>query len=114
MDLGDWWEQTTQAAIPLGGIVARRDLGSELSAKVDSIIRKSLEYSWARYPELSSFITENAQEMEEAVMRKHIDLYVNEYTTDLGETGRGAIATLFSKAAAAGLIDARQEANIFY
>lgn len=114
MDLGDWWEQATGAAIPLGGIVMRRSLGADLCATVDDIIRKSLTLSWQRYPELSGFVKANAQEMEEAVMRKHIDLYVNDYTTDLGERGRKAIATLFEKAANAGMISGDKSSNIFY
>ncbi len=113
-DLGDWWEQATNAAIPLGGIVMRRSFSSELCAMVDSIIKESLAWSWQRYPELSPFITENAQEMEEDVMRKHIGLYVNDYTTDLGEKGRNAIATLFEKAKAAGLIEDKITPNVFY
>jgi len=114
IDLGDWWEQTTQAAIPLGGIVMQRSFDSKLCATVDAIIKESVAYSWQRYPELSSFITQNAQEMEEDVMRKHIQLYVNDYTTNLGEKGRNAIATLFDKAAAAGLVSANSVSNIFY
>ncbi len=112
-DLGDWWERTTGAAIPLGGIVMKRNLGAELCATVDAIIKESLAWSWKRYPELTPFVTNNAQEMEEDVMRKHINLYVNEYTTDLGETGERAIATMFERAAAAGIIGSRQP-KIFY
>ncbi|NDC40567.1 MAG: 1,4-dihydroxy-6-naphthoate synthase [Chitinophagia bacterium] len=114
VDLGDWWEQTTQAAIPLGGIVIRRSFDRELKATVDSVIRQSIALSWQRYPELSPFIRNNAQEMEEAVMRQHIDLYVNEYSTDLGETGRKAIITLFDKASAGGLIAGTLPDTIFY
>lgn len=114
IDLGDWWEQTTQAAIPLGGIVIRRSFDKELSATVDSIIKESLAYSWKRYPELSPFITANAQEMEEEVMRKHIQLYVNDYTTDLGEKGEKAITTLFERAKAAGLLKEEMSGEIFY
>ena len=114
MDLGDWWEQATGAAIPLGGIVMRRDHSADLCATVDNIIRESLAYSWRQYPQLSDFIRNNAQEMEEAVMRKHIDLYVNEYTTDLGETGRKAIHTLFDKAQKSGLLTNGLPASIFY
>lgn len=113
-DLGDWWEQTTHAAIPLGGIVIRRSIDKDLCATVDSIIKESLAYAWQHYPELSSFVTENAQEMEEEVMRKHINLYVNDYTTDLGEKGRRAIATLFEKAEGAGLLDEGKVGSIFY
>jgi len=113
-DLGDWWEQATSAAIPLGGIVVRRSLGADLCTTLDDIIRNSLAVSWERYPELSGFVKANAQEMEEDVMRKHIDLYVNKYTTDLGKKGRNAIVTLFEKAANAGLIPQGQHSNIFY
>lgn len=115
IDLGDWWEQEVNAAIPLGGIVARRSFDKELLATIDSVIKESVLYSWKHYPELSPFVTENAQEMEEAVMRQHINLYVNEYTTDLGETGRTAIQTLFDKAKKGGLLQANHlPENIFY
>lgn len=113
IDLGDWWENTMNAAIPLGGIVMKRSFDSETCAKVDAIIKESLAYSWKSYPELSPFVTMHAQEMEEKVMRQHIDLYVNEYTTDLGNEGRNAIGTLFSQAEKAGLIPAIPD-NIFY
>jgi len=114
IDMGEWWEKTTHAAIPLGGIVIRRSFDKEICAIVDRIIKESLVYSWKHYPGLSSFITENAQEMEEDIMRKHIHLYVNKYTTDLGDTGRLAITTLFDKAKAAGLIKGEMPASIFY
>lgn len=113
-DLGDWWEQETGAAIPLGGIVMRRSHDKELCATVDKIIKESVAYSWKHYPALAPFVTANAQEMEEAVMRKHIELYVNDYTTDLGEEGEQAIATLFAKAEAAGLIEGNVRGKIFY
>lgn len=113
MDLGDWWEQTAQAAIPLGGIAIKRSQGSGVAAQVDALIKESLALSWKRYPELTEFIRCNAQEMKEQVMRKHIELYVNEYTTDLGETGRRAIETLFKKASDAGIIK-HQLDKIFY
>ena len=113
MDMGDWWEATSGAAIPLGGIVIRRSFDAELCATVDGIIRESVLYSWKHYPDLAPFVTENAQEMEESVMRQHIDLYVNEYTTDLGETGEKAIQLLFDKAREAGLIQGALPA-IFY
>src|ERR1700761_3731032 len=68
IDLGDWWESAANAAIPLGGIVMRRNFDKELIATVDGIIKQSLEYSWKHYPELTPFVTNNAQEMEESVM----------------------------------------------
>ncbi len=94
LDLGDYWEKETGTPIPLGGIVARRDLESDVIKKIDRMIRQSIEVSFNRYPELSDFIRSNAQEMEESVMRKHIDLYVNEYSLQLGETGHKAIKKL--------------------
>lgn len=115
IDLGDWWENTMNAAIPLGGIVARRSFDKELNATIDSVIKESLAYSWKHYPELSPFVKAHAQEMEEDVMRKHIDLYVNDYTTDLGEEGRKAVMTLFEQAKKSGLIkETELPASIFY
>ncbi|GAA4457102.1 1,4-dihydroxy-6-naphthoate synthase [Rurimicrobium arvi] len=114
MDLGDWWENEMRAAIPLGGIVIRRSLPANIAADVDRLIRESLEYSWKHYPELSPFVQENAQEMEESVMRQHINLYVNEFSTDLGPVGRHSIETLFSKAKSGGLIAGNLPENIFY
>lgn len=114
MDLGDWWEQEMQAAIPLGGIVIRRSLGAAIAAKVDTLIRESLAYSRSRYPALSDFIRCHAQEMEESVMKQHIDLYVNEYSEDLGTVGRHSIQTLFARAQATGIIPQDLPENIFY
>jgi 1,4-dihydroxy-6-naphthoate synthase len=114
VDLGDWWEQHSGAAIPLGGIVIRRDIDRELAATVDAVIRESVAYSWKHYPDLAPFVTANAQEMDESVMRQHIELYVNEYTTDLGPVGERAIHTLFQKAHAAGLTEEKELREIFY
>ncbi len=112
-DMGDWWEETAGAAIPLGGIVARRDLDVSVIAEVDRLIRKSVQYAWKHYPSLPQFVTSNAQEMDEGVMRQHINLYVNEYTEDLGPEGERAIQVLFQKATEAGLIDG-STVDIFY
>lgn len=114
IDLGDWWENTMRAAIPLGGIVARRSFDKELCATIDAVIKDSLVYSWKHYPVLSNFVKDNAQEMQEEVMRQHIELYVNNYTTDLGEEGRNAISTLFEQAVKADLLAEDKSRNIFY
>jgi len=113
-DLGEWWELATGAAIPLGGIVIKRQIDRKIQATVDGTIKESIAFAWQRYPELSPFIRNNAQEMDENVMRKHIDLYVNEYTTDLGEIGRKAIHTLFEKAKEGGLLNTEYEGGLFY
>ncbi len=96
MDLGEFWEKETGAPIPLGGIVFREDLDQALSKKVNALIRKSLEYAFSNYPTLSDYVKTHAQEMDESVMRQHIDLYVNNYSLSLGKEGEKAIQTLLS------------------
>ena len=114
MDMGDWWEQTMKVPIPLGGIVIKRNLGSELAATIDQIIKDSRRYAWNQYPTLSSFVIDHSQEMEEEVMSSHIQLYVNKYTEDLGEEGTDAVNTLFLQAAKAGMVSANTNSSIFY
>jgi 1,4-dihydroxy-6-naphthoate synthase len=94
IDLGDYWEKETNNPIPLGGIVIRRSYGIELQQKIDRLIRKSIEYAFGNYPELTDYIRIHSQEMSEDVMRKHIDLYVNNYSIDLGTEGKSAIHKL--------------------
>jgi 1,4-dihydroxy-6-naphthoate synthase len=94
LDLGEYWEHETGAPVPLGGIVLRKGYDSDISQKVNSLIRKSLEYAFGHYPELPEFVRSHAQEMDERVMRQHIDLYVNNYSLTLGEDGKKAIETL--------------------
>jgi 1,4-dihydroxy-6-naphthoate synthase len=90
-DLGDEWESLTGLPIPLGGIVARRTFNNLLLKKINRVIRRSLEYAFANQSKLSDFIKNNAQEMDEEVMRKHINLYVNDFSLDLGKAGREAV-----------------------
>ncbi len=94
IDLGEFWEKETGAPIPLGGIVMKRGSDDALAHKINRLIRKSLEYAFARYPELPAYVRAHAQEMEEQVMRQHIDLYVNDYSLSLGEDGRKAVNVL--------------------
>ena len=95
-DLGDFWEQQTGNPIPLGGIVIRREINNKLQQQVDRLIRKSIQFAFANYPQLNDYIREHSQEMSEDVMRKHIDLYVNDYSIDLGETGRKAVEKIIA------------------
>jgi 1,4-dihydroxy-6-naphthoate synthase len=104
LDLGDYWEKTTSSPIPLGGIVIRRDLPQELKQHVNSLIRQSVEYAFANPKSGLEYIRSHAQEMEESVMYKHIELYVNEYSVDLGAVGKKSIQTLFDQATSLGLI----------
>lgn len=94
IDLGDFWEKETGNAIPLGGIVIKRKIAYSIQKEIDNLIKKSIEYAFKNYPELNDYIRNNAQEMSEAVMRKHIDLYVNEFSLDLGREGETTIKKL--------------------
>ncbi|HRI20158.1 MAG TPA: 1,4-dihydroxy-6-naphthoate synthase [Panacibacter sp.] len=92
MDLGEYWEQKTGVPIPLGGIAAKRNLPVELIRKADRLIRKSVEYAYENnYEVLADYVKQHAQEMSEQVMRQHIDLYVNNYSVDLGEDGKKSV-----------------------
>ena len=103
-DLGEFWERKTQSPIPLGGIVARRNFPFETIQKIDRVLKKSVEFAFA-FPESSMpFTKANAQEMDEDVMRKHIKLYVNDFSIQLGPAGRKAVMLLFGEAINAGLI----------
>jgi 1,4-dihydroxy-6-naphthoate synthase len=95
-DLGEVWEERQKAPIPLGCIAAKKSLGNEVIQKTDRLIRKSLEYAFQYYPQVSSYVKQHAQAMEEEVMRKHIELYVNDFSIDLKEAGRNAIEQLYN------------------
>lgn len=94
IDLGDYWEQQTGTPIPLGGIVAHNRLIDTVALQVNDLIRKSVEYAFAHYPQVATYVKSHAQEMSEEVMRQHIDLYVNEFSIDLGIQGKQAVNTL--------------------
>ncbi|SFA49533.1 1,4-dihydroxy-6-naphthoate synthase [Pedobacter suwonensis] len=109
VDLGDYWEKLTGCAIPLGGIVINRNLDREVQLKVNRLIRQSVEFAFAHPKSAIDFIRQHAQAMEESVMYKHIELYVNKYSINLGEEGRKAVDTLFKLAQERGIIPAIQE-----
>jgi len=104
IDLGDYWEKQTGCAIPLGGIVANRNLPLDVQHKLNRVLRKSVEFAFANPKSGLEFIRSHAQEMSEEVMYKHIELYVNEYSVDLGVEGRKAIHLLFDTALEKGII----------
>jgi 1,4-dihydroxy-6-naphthoate synthase len=104
IDLGEFWEGETGAPIPLGGIVVNRSLPGEVQRAVNRVLRRSVEYAFAHRAASLPFVREHAQEMSEDVMYRHIDLYVNEYSVDLGVEGKRAVELLFERAAATGII----------
>ena len=98
IDLGEYWEEKMNAPIPLGGIVIKRSFDKTISLQVDKLIRKSIEFAFSNYPTITDYVKEHSQEMGESVMRQHIDLYVNDFSIDLGADGKKAIETLFKVA----------------
>ena len=98
-DLGDVWEKRTGAPIPLGGILVRRSFDLELATKINRVINRSLAFANDHALALPAFVTENAKEMNEEVMRNHISLYVNEFSLALGEDGRLAVLELIKASA---------------
>ena len=104
LDLGEWWEGETGLPIPLGGIVARRSLGAETIAAIERALREGVEYARAHPDEAARYICEHAQEMSQEVCAAHIGLYVNDFSTDLGDEGVRAISCLLQRAEQAGLI----------
>jgi len=112
VDLGNYWEKLTSCAIPLGGIVVNRNLDWEIQDKVNRVLRKSVQYAFANPKSGIDFIREHSQEMEESVMYQHIDLYVNQYSVNLGPEGRKAIDTLFEMAQSKNVIP-KIPANIY-
>ena len=109
IDLGEFWESETGAAIPLGGIVISRRLPADVRQRVNRVMRRSVEYAFANRDASLPFVRANAQAMSDEVMYKHIDLYVNEYSVDLGVDGRRAIEVLFERARNSGVIPEMKE-----
>ena len=98
IDLGEFWDSLIHAPIPLGGIVVNRNLDQKIQKSIDNLIKQSVEFAFANPESCMSFVKEHAQEMSEEVMKKHIALYVNDFSVDLGTIGKNAIQLLFDKA----------------
>lgn len=112
IDLGDYWEKQTGCPIPLGGIVANRHLPLDVQHKINRVLRRSVEFAFANPKSGLDFIRLHAQEMSEEVMYKHIELYVNKYSVDLGAEGKKAVKLLFDTAREKNIIPEIKE-NIF-
>jgi 1,4-dihydroxy-6-naphthoate synthase len=109
IDLGEFWEGETGAPIPLGGIVIRRSLPDDVKRRVNRVLRRSVEHALAHREASLPYVRAHAQEMSEEVMYKHIDLYVNDFSVDLGAEGRRAVGTLFDRGRATGIIPAARD-----
>jgi 1,4-dihydroxy-6-naphthoate synthase len=112
IDLGDFWEKRTSCAIPLGGIVANRNLPLDVQHKINRVLQRSVEFAFTNPKSGLEYIRSHAQEMSEEVMYKHIDLYVNKFSVDLGVEGKKAVKLLFDTALEKGIIPSISE-NLF-
>ncbi|MDQ6929081.1 MAG: 1,4-dihydroxy-6-naphthoate synthase [Candidatus Eremiobacteraeota bacterium] len=104
IDLGDWWEKQTGLPIPLGAILVRNDVPDAQAREINESIRASLRFAREHEDQIMGYVRQNAVETSEEVTRKHIELYVNEYSDDIGESGIAAVAELFKRGHAAGFI----------
>ena len=104
LDLGEWWETISGLPLPLGAILARRDLGETTIRALDKAVRKSLEYAYAHPEDTVAYIKQHASELEDTVIWAHINTYVNRYSLDVGEEGQGAVEELFRRGEAKGLL----------
>lgn len=94
IDLGEYWEEKLKIPIPLGGIVAHKRVEESILSTVDELIKKSIEFAFANYPSITDYVKQHAQEMDESIMKQHIDLYVNNYSLDIGNDGKKAVEKL--------------------
>ena len=105
LDLGAWWEGETGLPLPLGAILVRRDLSAGAQWALNEAVKASLDYAWANPQEPKAYIRQHALEMSEEVMQAHIDLYVNEFSADVGEEGERAVQELYRRAVATGAVE---------
>jgi len=96
IDLGEWWESSYHAPIPLAGIAIKRNLPDEIKQKTSELIRKSVEFAFVNPKSSYYYVKQHAQEMDEEVRNKHIALYVNDFSIDFGDKGRQAIEQMYS------------------
>jgi 1,4-dihydroxy-6-naphthoate synthase len=112
VDLGEWWEAETGLPIPLGGIVVRRSLGVETIAVIERALRDGIDYARRNPSEAAGYIREHSQEISDEVCAAHIDLYVNDFSAELGDEGERAVAELLRRAEKSGIIPP-SEAGLF-
>ena len=112
IDLGEYWEKLTSCPIPLGGITIKRNLPEKIKQKVNRIIRRSVEFAIKNPLSGLEFIRSHAQEMSSEVIYKHIELYVNKFSVDLGEEGRKAVTIFFDEGIKRGIIPSPKQ-NLF-
>ena len=80
-----------------------RSLGRDVLLSVENGIRESLQYANAHPDEVLAYCKQHSQEMAETVMKNHIDLYVNDFSLDLGQEGIAAVRRLIDEAESRGV-----------
>jgi 5,8-dihydroxy-2-naphthoate synthase len=108
-DLGQWWEEKTLLPIPLGCIAIKKEIGKEVAERIEQLIKKSIQYARKNPDAGYEYIKKNAQELDDDVINQHIDLYVNEFTEELGEMGEKAVRVFFDRTEKAGIIPKSNE-----
>ena len=103
-DLGQWWEEQTKLPIPLGCIAIRRDIAPDIARDIETLIRRSINHAFAHPDMAYDYIQSHAQELDKTVIQQHIDLYVNDYSKQIGERGEKAVTTFFEKSCQSGLM----------
>jgi 1,4-dihydroxy-6-naphthoate synthase len=103
-DLGEFWEEKTSLPIPLGAIAIKRNLPEEIKAEFELTLRKSLDMAYANPKIPHDYIIKHSQEKDLQVVQNHIDLYVNQYTREIGEDGKQAVIRLLQEAQEVGLV----------
>ena len=109
VDLGEFWETKTGLAIPLRGIVVNRKFPAEIQRKIDRIMKRSIKFALENPKASYPFVKQHAQEMDDTVLESHLKLFVNDFTSELGEEGQKAIKALFSEATKLGVIPKMRE-----
>jgi 1,4-dihydroxy-6-naphthoate synthase len=103
-DLGQWWEELSGHPIPLGCIAAKRSLGADRIARIEGAIRKSIEFAWDKPEQCLPYIRSYSQELEEEVVKSHINLYVNDFSMDIGIDGLAAVEEFLARGRATGIL----------
>ncbi len=111
VDMGQWWQRKTGLPLPLGGNVVRRDLGSELIARISALLKQSIRYSMEHRAEALDYALQYARDMDRATADKFVGMYVNDWTIDYGDRGRTAVRRLLDEAHKAGVIPNRPEVD---
>ena len=98
MYFSEFWEGATGLPIPLGGIVVKRTLPTEIQKKINRVMERSVKFALANPSASMEYVKRHAQEMDEEIIHKHIKLYVNDFTVNLGESGKSAVFAMFQRA----------------